>query len=50
MSPSILILFGGTSDERRVSVATAQNVAEGLPEAKLCFEMDSPYSRMILRG
>ena len=38
MSPSIVILFGGTSDERRVSVATAQNVAEALPEAKLCFE------------
>ena len=34
---SILILFGGTSDERRVSVASGQNVAHALPGARLWF-------------
>lgn len=36
-SPSILILFGGSSDERRVSVASAQNIATHFPEALLWF-------------
>jgi D-alanine-D-alanine ligase len=37
MSYPVILLFGGTSDERRVSVASAQNVAEHLPEAKPWF-------------
>lgn len=34
---SIIILFGGTSDERHVSVASAQNVARALPGTLLWF-------------
>ncbi|MBF5041916.1 MULTISPECIES: ATP-grasp domain-containing protein [Myxococcaceae] len=34
----VIILFGGTSDERRVSVASAQNVATVLPEAEVWFQ------------
>ncbi len=34
----VIILFGGSSDERRVSVASAQNVATLLPEAALWFQ------------
>src|SRR6185437_9141943 len=33
----VVILFGGTSDERRVSVASGQNIAGHLPQAKLWF-------------
>ena len=36
-SSGVTILFGGTSNERRVSVASAQNVASVLGEAKACF-------------
>jgi D-alanine-D-alanine ligase len=32
-----IILFGGPSDERHVSVASAQNIARALPEALLWF-------------
>jgi len=32
-----IILFGGPSDERHVSVASAQNIARSLPEALLWF-------------
>lgn len=35
--PNIIILFGGSSDERRVSVASAQNVSRELPSARLWF-------------
>ncbi|MCI0572194.1 MAG: ATP-grasp domain-containing protein [Myxococcaceae bacterium] len=34
----VVILFGGTSDERRVSVASAQNVATVLSEADVWFQ------------
>lgn len=34
----VVILFGGSSEERRVSVATAQNLAEQLPESELWFQ------------
>lgn len=34
----VVILFGGTSGERRVSVASAQHVATLLPEASLWFQ------------
>ncbi len=34
----VVILFGGSSDERWVSVATAQNLAQQLPEAGLWFQ------------
>ncbi|HEY6051966.1 MAG TPA: D-alanine--D-alanine ligase, partial [Thermoanaerobaculia bacterium] len=33
----VVILFGGTSGERRVSVATAQHVSAVLPEAETWF-------------
>jgi D-alanine-D-alanine ligase len=33
MNHPVILLFGGTSDERRVSVASAQNIAANLPEA-----------------
>ena len=33
----VTILFGGTSNERRVSVASAQNVASAMPEAETWF-------------
>ncbi len=32
-----VILFGGSSEERLVSVASAQNIAAVIPEAKLWF-------------
>lgn len=32
-----IILFGGSSEERMVSVASAQNIAKQIPEAKLWF-------------
>src|SRR6266550_5030113 len=32
-----IILFGGPSDERHVSVASAQNIAEAVPETLLWF-------------
>lgn len=34
---NVIVLFGGTSSERRVSVASAQNVLEVLPDAKAWF-------------
>lgn len=34
----VVILFGGTSEERRVSVASAQNLATVLPEADVWFQ------------
>jgi D-alanine-D-alanine ligase len=34
----VVILFGGSSDERRVSVASGQNLATLLPEAELWFQ------------
>jgi D-alanine-D-alanine ligase len=37
MSDSSVVLFGGSSSERRVSVASAQNVARTLPHAALWF-------------
>lgn len=37
MSKALVILFGGSSSERLVSVASAQNVATLLPEAQLWF-------------
>lgn len=37
-SNPLLILFGGTSDERLVSVASAQNLAKHLPDALLYFQ------------
>ncbi|MBY0517048.1 MAG: ATP-grasp domain-containing protein [Bacteriovoracaceae bacterium] len=37
MSKKLLILFGGSSEERLVSVASAQNLATHLPEAELVF-------------
>jgi len=37
MSEPVVILFGGGSEERRVSVASAQNVCGLLPEARLWF-------------
>jgi D-alanine-D-alanine ligase len=36
-SPSPIVLFGGTSSERKVSVASAQNVSRVWPEAHLLF-------------
>jgi D-alanine-D-alanine ligase len=37
MNPNIILLFGGDSDERLVSVASAQTIAQNLPCAKLWF-------------
>lgn len=37
MSSDVIILFGGTSSERRVSVASAQNVSRRLPDAARWF-------------
>lgn len=37
MQKNLVILFGGSSSERRVSVASAQNIAGHLPEARLIF-------------
>lgn len=37
MNPNIILLFGGDSDERLVSVASAQTIAQNLPDAKLWF-------------
>jgi D-alanine-D-alanine ligase len=37
MSPSVILLFGGTSSERRVSVASAQNMAAYLHAPDLWF-------------
>jgi D-alanine-D-alanine ligase len=37
MNQPVVILFGGASEERRVSVASAQNVCGLLPEAELWF-------------
>jgi D-alanine-D-alanine ligase len=37
MSSNVIILFGGSSSERLVSVASAQNVSALLPEARLWF-------------
>jgi D-alanine-D-alanine ligase len=37
MTDDVVILFGGSSSERRVSVASAQNVSELMPEAALWF-------------
>ena len=37
MHGPVCVLFGGTSTERRVSVASAQHVAALLPDAELCF-------------
>jgi len=34
----VIILFGGTSEERRVSVASAQHLCQVLPEATLWFQ------------
>lgn len=36
-SPRVVVLFGGTSSERRVSVASAQNLCRALPGAALHF-------------
>ncbi len=36
-SPSVVVLFGGSSNERLVSVASAQNVLRVLPEARPVF-------------
>ncbi len=38
MAQQVVVLFGGNSDERRVSVASAQHVCERLPEAEPWFE------------
>lgn len=38
MNEQRVILFGGASDERKVSVASAQHVSEILPTAELLFE------------
>ena len=35
--PNVILVFGGTSDERRVSVASAQNIIRVLPQAVLWF-------------
>lgn len=37
MQANLVILFGGSSSERMVSVASAQNIAGHLPEARLLF-------------
>ena len=37
MDSKIVVLFGGSSSERRVSVASAQNVSRTLPHAELWF-------------
>lgn len=37
MASPVILLFGGKSDERRVSVASGQNVADSLPEAEPWF-------------
>ncbi len=37
MSSKTVVLFGGSSDERRVSVASAQNIAQELDDAALWF-------------
>lgn len=37
MQKNLVILFGGSSSERLVSVASAQNIAGHLPEARLIF-------------
>ena len=37
MDSKIVVLFGGSSSERRVSVASAQNVSQTLPHAELWF-------------
>lgn len=37
MQKHLVILFGGSSSERRVSVASAQNIIGHLPEARLIF-------------
>ncbi len=37
MTPQIVIIFGGTSDERRVSVASGQNIARVVPGAALLY-------------
>jgi D-alanine-D-alanine ligase len=37
LSPSVVVLFGGVSNERKVSVASAQNVCGALPDAKAWF-------------
>ena len=37
MPDEIIVLFGGSSSERRVSVASAQNVSRALPDAALWF-------------
>jgi D-alanine-D-alanine ligase len=48
----VVILFGGTSDERRVAVASAQHVTELLPDAELWFQAEdgsvTPASREAL--
>lgn len=38
MNEKVVILFGGASEERKVSVASAQHVAAVLPDAELWFE------------
>lgn len=38
MSERVVILFGGASEERKVSVASAQHVAAVMPEAEAWFE------------
>jgi D-alanine-D-alanine ligase len=38
MSSDVIVLFGGTSSERLVSVASAQNISTQLPDAQLWFQ------------
>lgn len=51
-SSDVVILFGGTSEERRVSVASAQNLATVLSEAELWFQAPdgsvTPCARDVL--
>jgi len=49
MLDSVVILFGGTSNERRVSVATAQSVAVSLPHDALWFISPTGEVQEVLR-
>jgi D-alanine-D-alanine ligase len=49
MSSDVIILFGGTSSERRVSVASAQNVSRLLDDAALWFWAPSGAVHAVAR-
>lgn len=50
MQNSFLILFGGSSEERLVSVASAQNLSQFLPEAQLWFMAQNGAIHQVSRG